>query len=132
MTSISGLPEFLLYLATAAGLVALYLAVYSLATAHNELELIRRNVPAAALAFGLSLVSFALPLSVSIFNAQSVLDCIIWGLIALVVQVGIYWLVRLAVPDLSRRIEAGEVAAATLLGAASLAGGILNAASMTY
>lgn len=132
MNSISGLPEFLLYLVVSAGLVGCYLAVYTLATAHNELALIRRNVPAAALAFGLSLVSFALPLSVAIFNAQGVLDCIIWGLIALIVQVAIYWLVRLAVPDLSARIEAGEIAAATLLGAASLAGGILNAASMTY
>lgn len=132
MTSISGLPDFLLYLATAAGLVACYLVVYTLATAHNELALIRQNVPAAALAFGLSLVSFALPLAVSIFNAQSVLDCVIWGLIALIVQVAIYWLVRLALPDLSRRIAAGEMAAAGLLGAASLAGGILDAAAMTY
>lgn len=132
MTSISGLPDFLLYLVTAAGLVACYLVVYCLATAHNELALIRANVPAAAVAFGLSLVSFALPLSVAIFNAQSVLDCIVWGLIALIVQVGIYWLVRFAVPDLSRRIAEGEFGAATLLGAASLAGGILNAASMTY
>ena len=51
-------------------------------------------------------MSFALPLAVSIFNAQSVLDCVIWGLIALIVQVAIYWLVRLALPDLSTMYSA--------------------------
>ncbi|KQO65855.1 hypothetical protein ASF27_19620 [Methylobacterium sp. Leaf102] len=131
MTSISGLPAFLLYLATAGGLIGTYLLVYTLATAHNEVALIRQDVAAAAVALGFSLVGFALPLSVAIYNAQSLLDCIVWGLVALVVQIAIYWLVRLAVPDLSRRIEAGSMAAATLLGAASFAGGIVNAASMT-
>jgi len=43
---VSGLPDFLLYFATAIILVALYLFVYSLATAHNEFALIRQNVMA--------------------------------------------------------------------------------------
>lgn len=132
MTSIAGLPDFLLYLGTAAGLTGLYLLVYTLATAHNEVALIRQDVTAAAVALGGSLVGFTLPLAVAIYNARSLLDCLIWGLVALVVQVAIYWLVRLAVPDLSRRIEEDRVAAAILLGAASLAGGVVNAAAMTY
>ncbi|MCB4803046.1 putative membrane protein [Methylobacterium brachiatum] len=131
MISISGLPAFLLYVVTAGGLIGLYLLVYTLATAHNELALIRRDVAAAAVALGFSLVGFALPLAVAIYNAQSILDCIVWGLVALVVQILIYWLVRLAVPDLSQRIEDGRMAAAVLLGAASFAGGLVNAASMT-
>ncbi|AWN52900.1 DUF350 domain-containing protein [Methylobacterium sp. 17Sr1-1] len=131
MTSIAGLPEFLLYLGTAAGLTGLYLVVYTLATAHNEVALIRRDVTAAAVALGGSLVGFTLPLAAAVTNAGSVLDCLVWGLIALVVQIAVYWLVRLVVPDLSRRIEDDRMAAACLLGAASLAGGVLNAASMT-
>jgi putative membrane protein len=59
-------------------------------------------------------------------------DCIIWGLVALVVQILVYWLVRLMIPNLSQRIAAGEMAAALFLGAASLSAGIVNAASMTY
>ena len=114
MTSIAGLPDFLLYLGTAAGLTGLYLLVYTLATAHNEVALIRQDVTAAAVALGGSLVGFTLPLAVAIYNARSLLDCLIWGLVALVVQVAIYWLVRLAVPDLSRRIEEDRVAAAAV------------------
>ena len=132
MVSISGLPAFLAYVTVAFGLVALYLVVYLSATAHREIALIRANNAAAATALGASLIGYTMPLAVAIYNAQSILDCIIWGLVALVVQILIYFLVRLILPDLSRRIEAGEAAAAILLAAASLAGGIVDAASMTY
>lgn len=132
MTSISGLPAFLAYYATALGLVIAYLAVYLTATAHREIALVRAGNVAAAVALGASVLGYALPLSVSIYNAQSILDCIIWGLVALVVQILIYWLMRFVLPDLSQRIENDETAAAILLGAASLGGGIVNAASMTY
>jgi putative membrane protein len=132
LASISGLPAFLLYFGTALGLVAAYLVVYGLATAHDELQLVRRNVAAAALARGRFQRGFALPLASAILNAQNILDCIVWGLVALIVQVLVYWLVRAVLPDLSERIANDETAAALLLGAASLAAGVLNAASMTY
>lgn len=132
MVSISGLPAFLAYVAVAFGLLAAYLVVYLQATAHHEIALIRDNNSAAAIALGGSLIGYTLPLSVSIYNAQSILDCIIWGLVALVVQILIYFMVKLILPDLPRRIEAGEIAGAILLAAASLAGGIVDAASMTY
>jgi putative membrane protein len=129
---ISGLPEFLLYFATAVVLVTLYLFVYSLATAQNEFALIRQNVMSAAVALGLSLIGFALPLASAIVHAKQVWDVLIWGLVAIVVQILIYWLVRFIMPNLSQRIASDELAAALFLGAASLAGGIINAASMTY
>jgi putative membrane protein len=130
--SLSGLSNFLLFFAIAVALVALYLALYTLATAHNEFALIRANVISAALALGFSLVGFALPLASAIVHAQNIVDCIVWGLVALAVQIIVYWLVRLPLPNLSQRIAAGEVAAALFLGAASLAAGIINAAAMTY
>ncbi len=130
--SLEGLPIFLMFFAVAVALVAVYLALYTLATAHNEFALIRRNITAAAVALGLSLVGFALPLGSAIVHAQSLSDCIVWGLVALAVQILAYWLVRIVLPDLSQRIAAGEMAAALFLGAASLAAGILNASAMTY
>jgi putative membrane protein len=129
---ISGLPDFLLYFGLAVALVALYLFTYSLVTAHNEFALIRQNVLSAAVSLGLSLIGFALPLSSAIVHARSVADLIVWGLVALVVQIAVYWLVRLVVPNLSQRIASGELSSALFLGAASLAAGIVNAASMTY
>jgi putative membrane protein len=125
------LAEFALYFGTGVGLVVLYLVLYTLATAHNEFALIRQNVTAAGLALGLSLVGFALPLSSAIVRAQTLLDAVLWGLVAIAVQILVYWLVRLAIPNLSRRIATGEIAAALFLGAASLSAGVINAAAMT-
>jgi putative membrane protein len=119
--SLSGLADFFIFFVIAVALVALYLITYTLATAHNEFALIRRNVISAAVALGLSLVGFALPLASAIVHAQNVLDCVVWGLVALVVQILAYWMVRLLLPDLSQRIASGEMAAALILGAASLA-----------
>ena len=130
LQSLSGLPAFLIYLAVASVLIGAYLFIYTWITHHDEFELLRANNPAAAISLGLSMIGFALPLTSSIGHADGILDMAIWGVIALVVQVGVYYAARLAVPNLSQRIEAGEVAPAIWLGAASVAAGMLNAASM--
>lgn len=132
LAATAGLGSFLVYFLAALGLVAAYLAIYGLATKHNEFALIRQNVVSAALAHGLSLIGFALPLSSAVVYAQSVADIVVWGLVATVVQVVVYFLVRLAVPRLPERIAADELSAALFLGAASLAAGIINAASMRF
>lgn len=132
MSTLAGLGEFLIFFCIAVALAALYLAIYTWATAHNEFALIRQNVISAAVALGFSLVGFALPLASAIVHAQNVLDCLVWGLVALAVQILAYWLVRIVMPNLSERIASGEMAAALFLGAASLTAGIINAAAMTY
>jgi putative membrane protein len=128
--SLSGLPAFLIYVVLAAVLVGAYLFVYTWITAHNEFDLVRAGNTGAAISLSLSMIGFALPLTSSIGHADSVVDMVIWSVIALIVQVGVYYLARIPVPDLSRRIEAGEVAPALWLGAASVTAGMLNAASM--
>jgi putative membrane protein len=130
LQSLSGLPAFLIYLVCASVLVAAYLYVYTWITAHNEFELLRANNSGAAISLSLSTIGFALPLTSSIAHADGILDMTIWGVIALIVQVGVYYLARIPVPDLSKRIENGEVAPAIWLGSASVTAGMLNAASM--
>jgi putative membrane protein len=132
LQSLAGLPAFLAYFCTAFVAVVLYLVVYMRITPHNEFDLIAKNIPGAAIALGLSLLGFALPVASAVAHAANLLDCAVWSLIALAVQVGVYFVVRIPVPDLSRRIADGELAAAIWLGLASLAAGALNAASMTY
>lgn len=131
-SSITNLPEFLLFFLMAAGLTAAYLFVYTMATAHNEFALIRQNVVSAALSLGLSLVGFALPLSSAVVHATTVVDLAIWGVVAMAVQIAAYFVVRAIMPNLSQRIAAGELSAAIFVGAISLAAGILNAAAMTF
>jgi putative membrane protein len=116
---------------TAVVLTLLYVVIYIWVTPHPEIKLIRENNLAASLAFGGSLVGFSLPLASAIANSVALVDCVVWGLIAIVVQIAIYFLVRLPLPKISERIENGETASGLWLGTASLAGGLLNAASMT-
>ena len=112
--------------------LVVYVFVYTRLTAHDELALLRANVPGAAISLGLSMLGFALPVASAIAHSADILDCAIWSLIALCVQVLVYFAARIPVPDLSQRIQAGELAAPIWLGLASVTAGVLSAASMTY
>ena len=130
--ALTELPWFLTYMGTAVVLTLCYVIIYMWVTPHPEIKLIRENNTAAALAFSGSLIGFCLPLASAMANSVSITDCAIWGVVALLVQVIIFFLVCLPIPGISKRIEKGEVASGLWLGVASLAGGLLNAAAMTH
>ncbi len=128
---LAGLPEFLAYFVVSLLLVIAFVAVYTRVTRHNEIKLIKENSVAAAVAFSGAMIGFALPLASTMISSNTILEMIIWGVVALIVQIVVYLLVRLPMPRVSERIEQNEIAAGIWLGASSLSAGILNAASMT-
>ena len=128
---VPSLLEFLAYFGVAAVLTVIFIAIYLKTTRHDEIKLIKDNSVAAAVAFSGCLIGFALPLASVMRNSLSLIDLVLWGIVAMIVQVLVYFLVRVPMPRVSERIEAGEVAAGIWLGVASLVAGILNAASMT-
>ena len=128
---VPSLLDFLAYFGVAAGLTILFIFVYWQTTRHNEIALIKSNSIPAAIAFAGAVTGFAIPLSSVMLHAMSVLDVVVWGVVAMVVQIIAYFLVRMLMPRVSERIEDGEIAAGIWLGAMSLVAGILNAASMT-
>lgn len=132
LQSLAGLPAFLLYFCTGLIAIVLYLFVYTRVTPHDEFKLIRDNDPAAAIALGLSLLGFVIPVVSAITHTANVIDCLIWSVIALIVQIAVYYIVKIPVPNLSQQIAAGELAPAIWLGMASIAAGAINAASMVY
>jgi len=132
LQSLAGLPAFLAYFCTAFVIMVGYLFVYMWITPYDEFELIRKNVPGAAIALGLSLLGFALPVASVIAHTETLIDCVIWSVIALIVQIVVYFVVRIPIHNLPQRIAAGELAPAIWLGIASLAAGALNAASISY
>ena len=131
MQSLEGLPAFVAYFCLTALAVIAFLLIYTRITPYNEFELIRKNGVGAAIALGLSLLGFALPLASAVAHAADLVDCAIWAVIALVVQLITFYAARIPVPDLSGRIAAGDLAPAIWLGLASLTAGLLSAASMT-
>jgi putative membrane protein len=132
LSSLDGLPPFLAYFAVAIVLVLLFIRIYTWVTPHDELALIRANNPAAALAFGGALIGFALPLSSSITHSLSILDCAIWGAVALIVQVLTFLVLRFSLKQLEARISQGEIASGIFSAAVAIAVGMINAACMSY
>ncbi len=128
---LASLSEFLLFFVVAAAMTILFVLIYTRVTKHDELALIKKNSTAATVAFSGSLIGFALPLASTMINSVTVIEMVLWGVVALIVQVLVYLLIRLPMPRISERIEADEVAAGIWLGTCSMVAGILNAASMT-
>jgi putative membrane protein len=130
--SIAGLPDFLIYLGTSACLVALFVVLYTLVTPQRELALIRAGNTAAAISLGGAILGFAIPLSMSIAQSHDLLDMVIWSCVALIVQLGVFYVSGLLIDRSSQRITDGDVAAGSFLAFASIAAGLVNAACMSY
>lgn len=132
MTSLAGLPSFLLYFVLAIALLMAFVRIYTWVTPHEEFNLIRSNNPAAAIAFAGTLIGFSLPLASAITHSMSLLDCAIWGAVALVVQVLTFKFSQLILKQLPERITRGEIAAGIFSAGFSISVGMLNSACMTY
>jgi putative membrane protein len=101
-------------------------------TPYREIALIRQGNSAAAASLSGALIGFVLPLAAAVEHSVNPYDLAIWATIALVVQLLVYLIARLLLPDISRDIPDGKVASGVFLGALSIGAGILNAASMSY
>jgi putative membrane protein len=129
--SISGFPAFVIYLASTLALLAVFLFIYARITPYREFQLIREGNVAAAISLSGAMIGFIIPLAKSAAQSGSLLDMLMWGGIALVVQLLAYAVVRMLIPAIAKDIPDGKIAQGTFLGVLSLATGILNAACMT-
>ena len=130
VNSLSTFPNFAIYFVSAVVLTALFLLLYTNLTPHREIGLIREGNVAAAITLIGGLIGFVIPLASVIAHSVSLIDMAIWGVIALVVQVGGFMVARVVLPHLPQAIEQGSVSDAIFLAGLSLALGILSAACM--
>ena len=130
--NISELMSFFKYFFIAAVLISAYVIIYIIITPHAEIKLIRENNSSAAIAFSGSLMGFSLPIAIIIAHSSTLISCLVWGIIALLTQILIFFIARVFIPGMPKKIENGELAIGIWLGMSSLTGGIINAACMTY
>lgn len=130
--SLAGLPYFIAYFGLSLLMLTLCLVVYVAITPYPEIRLIREGNAAAAATLAGVLLGFALPLASAVAHSVSLLDMLLWAVVALLVQLMAYAAVRLAVPRIVHNVRDGQVASGVFLGAVALSVGILNAASMTW
>jgi putative membrane protein len=129
---VTGAIAFVVAFVLAGGFALAFKALYQLTTPHKEGPLIREGNSAAAVVLGGAVLGYVIPLASALTQTHSIPEFIAWAVLAGVIQIAAFALVRrFALPDVSARIERGEMAPALYLLMISLAVGIINAASMT-
>jgi putative membrane protein len=130
--SFAGFDDFLVYLAASLVLLYCFVWLYIRVTPWREMALIRQGNMAAAFSMTGAILGFIIPLSAAVRYSVNLVDMVIWGGVALIVQIAAFIVVKLVVPTVAQDIEAGNAAQGFFLGTASLAVGVLNAACMSY
>ena len=127
---LTGFPVLLLHFSVTLAMLAGGVFVYQKITPYHELDLIRAGNNAAAISLSGAIVGLALPLAFCMAGSVSVLDIVIWGIIALVIQLLAYRIGDVLLKGLEDRIENGEIGAAILVAAIKLAVAMINAAAV--
>ncbi len=94
----------------------------------KEIALIRKKNTAASISFSGALIGLALPLSSSLSASGSIYEIIVWGFVAIVIQLFCFKAVDILINDLPKRIENGEVSSSILLFSIKISVALLNSA----
>jgi len=130
--SFAGFDDFLLYLAVALVLLAVFVAIYIRVTPYREIALIREGNMAASFSLSGALLGFIVPLASAVQHSVGLVDMAIWGLIAMLVQILAFVVAKMLIPSITQDIPANKGAQGFFLGSLSLGVGLLNAACMSY
>jgi putative membrane protein len=132
MTSLATLPGFLAYFVTGLALLGIAMFAYLRATPHDEMALIRAGNAGAAIALAGAMLGFTLPIASAFAHSVNIVDAAVWSLVALVVQVAVFFVVaKLLGSGWRAAMERGEVAGSILKAAVAIAVGLLNAACLS-
>ena len=127
-----GALAFTIAFLTAGVFLLAFRLLYQVLTPHRERELIRAGNIAAAIALGGAMMGYVIPLATALTQTVSLFEFAAWAALAGLIQIAVFLVVRrVRFPDLSQRIERGEIAPALYLSSISVAVGLLNAVSMT-
>jgi len=128
---IAGFPVLLVQLATTTLLFIIGLAIYIWLTPYRELKLIREGNVAAAITLSGQMLALAIPLGGMLAHSVNLADIVLWGVVALILQLIAFAAAAILVRHLPQAIERGDIASALVLAAAQIVAGIFNAAAMS-
>ena len=126
----TGLPELLLHFVTVLILWAIGVVIYSMVTPYHERDLIERGNTAAGVVLAGAITAIALPLAALLATSGLVIDILVWGVVAVLLQLITMGLVSLVLRGLRRLVEADNLAGAMIVAATQIAVALLNAAAM--
>ena len=126
----NGLPELLLHFVTVLILWAIGVGIYTMVTPYHERELIERGNTAAGIVLAGATIAIALPLAALLATSGRVIDILVWGVVAVALQLLTVGVVSLALRGLKRMVEADNIAGAMVVAAAQISVALMNAAAM--
>jgi putative membrane protein len=115
---VKGFPQFMLHGGVTLSLLIAGCIVHVLLTPMKELKLIREGNISAGISVGAIIVGL------------SVYDILIWGVVAILLQLLAFRAADLLLRDLPRRIERDEIGSALVLAAVKIAAAIVMASAL--
>lgn len=127
-----GLPVFLGHFGVALLMLGIGVVLYLLITPVNEYCLIKEGNTSAALTLGAAMLGISISLGAALAGSVNLWDIVIWGSVAILLQLAVFFLVDRVLSDLAHRIRADEMSAALILASTKLSIALLNAAAIGY
>ena len=127
---VKGFPQFLIHGGVTLALLVAGCVVHVLLTPMREMRLIRAGNVSAGISVGAVIVGLAVPMSACLATATTVYDILIWGVVAILLQLLAFRVADLLLHDLPKRIERDEVGAALVLAGVKLAAAMVMAAAL--
>ena len=128
---VNGLPFLISHFVTSVIVFLIGVIIYLFITPMKEIALIRKKNHAAAISFSGALIGLALPLASSLSASGSIYEIIVWGLVAIVIQLFCFKAVDILINDLPKRIENGELSSSILLFSIKISVALLNSAAVS-
>ena len=126
----NGLPIFMLHGGTAILMLIVGAFIYSKITPWNELDLIMEGNTAAAVSFSGAILGIAIPLAAALSSSISIWEIVVWGSVAIILQITVFLIIDLVLPNLSEQIKANKIAAGIFIASNKIALALMNAAAV--
>ena len=127
---ITGLPFLISHLFITLCLLFIGITSYIFLTPIKELKLIKDGNISASISFSGALFGIGIPLASSLSVSNSILEIIIWGLTAIVLQLLCFKVTDTFLKDLSKRIEDNQLATSILLFSIKISVSLINSAAI--
>ena len=121
------LPTALAHFGTTIAILLAGMGIYILVTPYSEIKLIREGNLAAAISFAGAMIGLAIPLAAAMSSSVNPVDILLWGVLALLIMLTIYWLADHLLKGIPQKVEQGDCAAATVMAGIKLATAIVLA-----
>ncbi len=128
--ALAALPIFASHLVLAIVILVSGIGLYIAITPYHELKLVKAGNRAASIVLSGAIVGLAIPVSEALRHSLGLYDILIWGVVAISVQLITYGGVNLILRGIKPHIENDEFPPALTLAACQIAVGLMNGAAM--